>query len=116
MAGAFSTGPVAPERVALTASATGGQHAFRQFTTDAAFRGGTPEGVRIANGSVSISKPAGTMSYAGKRWAWSRWTSGWVQPGGSFSQLLPTWNAVTPANTFVQVQARVRSTSGRTSG
>ena len=41
---------------------------------------------------------------------WARWTSGWVTPGLAFTQLIPSWNVVTPANTAVQVQARVRST------
>lgn len=103
-------------RTRLVASTSAAEHAFRQITTDAAFRAGVSEGVRIADGSVQISRPSGTLSYAGSSWAWSRWTSWWVQPGQSFTQLLPTWNAVTPADTAVQMQARVRSSTGKVSG
>ena len=109
------TEPQTPERARLSASSPG-QHTFRQFTSTAAFGAGAREGIRVANGSMTISKPGGTKSFAGKRWSWSRWTSGWVQPGHAFTQLVPTWNAITPANTWVQVQARVRSSTGRVSG
>jgi len=112
--GALLTGPRTPERARLTAS-TAGQHAFRQVTTNAAFHAGRSEGVRVAAGSVTISKPVGRMSYAGRRWSWSRWTSAWIQPGQSFTQLIASWNAVTPNNTLVQVQARVRTSTGKVS-
>ena len=116
VAGALLTDPLSPERARLTASSALGQHTYRQVTTSTAFRAGTNEGTRVSGGSLTISKPIGSSTYAGKRWSYSRWTSGWVSPGHSFTQLIPTWNAVTPANTWVQVQARVRSSAGRTSG
>jgi hypothetical protein len=115
LAGAGLTDPVSHERARLTAAAPA-QHAFRMITTDAAFGAGTGEGTRVSRGSVTISKPVGRMTTAGRSWAWSRWTSWWVQPGQSFTELLPSWNVVTPAGTAVQVQARVRSSTGRTSG
>jgi len=109
------TEPHTPDRARLSASSSG-QHTFRQFSSTAAFEAGAREGIRVANGSMTISKPGGTKSFAGKRWSWSRWTSGWVQPNHTFTQLVPTWNAITPANTWVQVFARVRSSTGRVSG
>jgi hypothetical protein len=112
--GALLTGPLTPERARLTASNLG-EHTFRQITTSADFRGGHSEGVRIADGSVTISKPIGRRTVAGHSWSFSRWTSAWIRPGQSFTQLIPTWNAVTPNDTLVQVQARVRSSKGRLS-
>jgi hypothetical protein len=116
VAGALLTDPISPERARLAAGPALGQHTFRQVTSTAAFRAGVNEGTRVSSGSLRIDKPVGTTTYAGKRWAFSRWTSGWVSPGHSFTQLIPTWNAVTPAGTFVEVQARVRNSAGRTSG
>ena len=119
VAGASLTAPASPHRARLVAAAAtsgAGQHAFRYVTTDAAFRAGTNEGTAVSGGSVTMGTPAGTMAYAGTRWSWSRWTSWWVAPGQSFTELVPTWNAVTPAGTWVQVQARVRSSAGRVSG
>ena len=79
VAGALLSGPVTPERARLAASSTAGQHAFRQFTTDAAFNAGTNEGTRVSGGSLTIAQARGAPSRppaaAGR---WSRWTSGWV--------------------------------------
>jgi hypothetical protein len=116
VAGAVLTDPVRHERARLIAATTGAEHAFRQITTDAAWAGGTNEGTRVASGSITMSRPVGTMAFAGTRWSWTRWTSWWVQPGQDFTQLVPTWNAVTPTGTWVQVQARVRSSAGAISG
>ena len=118
VAGAVLTDPVRHERARLISSTTttSAAHAFRQVSTDAAWNAGTQEGTRVSGGSVTLGKPAGTLTYAGQRWSWARWTSWWVQPGQSFTQLIPSWNVVTPNGTWVQVQARVRSSTGRVSG
>jgi hypothetical protein len=115
MAGSVLTGPVTPERARLAASSTAGQHVFRTFTTDAALSAGTNQGTRVAAGSLTLATPQGSYDAAGRSWSWARWTSGWVSPGVSFSQLVPSWNAVTPVNSAIQVQARVRSTTGKAS-
>ncbi len=113
LAGVFLTDPLTPERARLTAPTSTQPHTFRPITSDANFRAGIPEGVRIANGSMTLAAPRGRLSYAGSTWSWARWTSWNVQPGQAFTQLLPTWNIATPTNTLVQIQARARSTAGR---
>lgn len=113
LAGAFLTDPSTPERARLTAPASVRPHTFTQITSDAGFRAGHSEGVRVANGSIRIGKPRGRLTYAGAKWAWARWTSRVVQPGQTFTQLVPTWKVATPPRTQVQVQARVLSTAGR---
>src|SRR6201999_1090846 len=110
--GAVLTDPVTPERARLGASSTASPHAFRSFTSDAGFTSGTNEGTRVSGGAVRISKTQGTLSSAGRRWAWSRWTSPWVRTSHPFTQLIPSWDVSTPANTAVLVRARIRSTSG----
>jgi hypothetical protein len=104
---------VTPERARLAASSTAGQHAFRSFSTDAAFAAGTNEGTRASAGALRITKPLGNWRTAGRTWAWSRWTSAWVHPGRPFTQLIPSWNVVTPQDTAVLVQARIHTASGR---
>ena len=115
LAGTLLTDHVTDDRARL-AAATPAKHAFRMITTDAGFRAGTNEGTRVSHGSVTIDKRMGRLTAAGRSWSWSRWTSVWVQPGLSFTHLIPSWNVVTPVGTAVQVQARVRSSTGRTSG
>ena len=114
--GALLVHPVSRERAHLTTATSNRPNTFTQITSDANYRAGISEGVRIASGSVSMSSPRGRLTYAGKSWAWSRWTSWNVQPGQSFTQLVPTWNITTPPGTLVMVQARARSTAGRFSG
>ncbi len=112
--GVMLTDPLQPERAELAASPA--RHTFRPVTTDAAFRAGTNEGTRVASGSLTMARDVGRISYGGRSWAWARWTSGWVSPGHRFNELVPSWNVVTPADTWVMVQARVRSNTGRASG
>ncbi len=111
VAGAVLTDPVVHERARL-AAASPGKHRMTHITTDAAFRAGTSEGVRVGGGALSIERPRGRLRYAGKRWAWTRWTSPNISPQQPFTQLVPSWKAATPAKTFVMVQARARSTTG----
>lgn len=113
VAGAVLTDPLHPERARLAASSTAGQHAFRSFTSDAAFAAGTTRGTRVSGGALRISRTVGTLTTAGHRWAWAGWTSAWVHPAHAFTQLIPSWNATTPPKTAVAVQARIRSTDGR---
>jgi hypothetical protein len=115
LAGAVLSQPVDPDRAHLTAAGSP-QSAFRQLTSDADWRAGAVEGVRVGSGSLTIGRPAGRIGYAGRTWSWTRWTSAWVSPGQSFTELVPSWNAVTPARTQVWVQARVRSSAGAVSG
>ena len=116
--GAVLADPVRHERAHLTAATAtpSAQHSFRQLTTDAAFRAGAQEGTRVAGGSLRIATPRGRTTWAGRSWSWARWTSPWVDPGQTFTQLVPTWNVTTPPRTLVLVQARVHSTSGYLSG
>ncbi len=114
VAGSLLSDPVVPERARLAASSAG-QHAFRQFTTTAALAAGTHQGTRARAGSLRMTRPMGRITAAGRSWSWARWTSGWVTPRASFTELIPSWDAITPRGTALQVQARVQSTTGRIS-
>ena len=115
VAGGVLSGPVNPDRARLAAAVTP-RSALDSTSSSAAFARGTSEGITIASGSITAGRAAGTTTVAGKPFSWSRWTSPWVSPGISFTQLVPTWDAVTPAGTAVRVVARLRSTTGATSG
>lgn len=102
--------------LASATNSTAGQHQFSRVTSDVDYRAGVGEGVRIAGGSMTMASPKGQLAYAGRSWSWSRWTSATIRPGQRFTQLVPTWNISTPADTLVQVQARVHSTGAALSG
>ena len=109
-----------PDRSAAPRSVPGwrpppaaGQHAFRQVTTDAAFRAGAQRG-HPGLGRRAADQPDPGPDHLGRpSWSWARWTSGWVAPGQTFTQLVPTLERRHSAEHAVQVQARVRSTAGR---
>ncbi len=116
--GAVLADPVRHERAHLAAASTSvaAQHSFQQLTSDAAFRTGLQEGTRISGGSLSMATPRGRLTWGGRSWSWTRWTSPWLNPGQVFTQLIPTWNVITPPRTLVLVQTRVHSTAGYLSG
>ena len=118
VAGGVLSGPVEPHRARLAAAtpAAAPRTVLSSTSSSAAFAAGTVEGVQVAAGSITFGRAAGTTPVAGGRWAWTRWTSPWTTPGNAFTQLVPSWDAVTPAGTALRVVARVRSATGATSG
>jgi hypothetical protein len=92
-----------------------GVSSLNRFTTAADFASGTARTARYADGAL---RPDGTMrvrKVAGRSYAVSRWTSAWVPPGQSFTELVPSWSARTPHGSWVQVMVRVRDSAGRLS-
>jgi hypothetical protein len=57
-----------------------------------------------------ISK--GARQWGGHPYAYSAWTTPWVTPAHPFTQLIPSWNATTPAGSWIQVLVQVRDGAG----
>ncbi|RNM17345.1 C39 family peptidase [Nocardioides pocheonensis] len=83
--------------------------------TAADFAGGRARGTAVANGALTLARPIGSRTVAGVRYDFARWTSGWVAPGQSFTELVPSWAARTPGGSWLQVLVRVRDSQGRVS-
>jgi hypothetical protein len=84
---------------------------YTAWDTDAAFARGTADGVRAESGWLRLDRPR-------LRWRGydaGRWTSPWVRPGFSLTELVASWQARTPGDSWVQLSARGRTASGRTS-
>jgi hypothetical protein len=62
--------------------------------------------VRLAN-PRSATNPAG--SYNGERYYWGTLTSPLYKTSTRFDTLVPSWNASTPAGTWMELEVRVRS-------
>ncbi|MFN8107233.1 MAG: peptidase C39 family protein [Nocardioidaceae bacterium] len=79
---------------------------------------GVTQGVTTSGNVVRLSKPTSKRRYAKRTWRYGSWTSGWVRPraGWSFDQVVPSWSATTPKNTFVEIKMRARTTTGAISG
>ncbi len=62
-----------------------------------------------------MDAPVATRSYAGRRYAVAQWVSPWRTPGFDLTELIASWDARTPGNSWIEVQVRGRTGSGRTS-
>jgi hypothetical protein len=88
---------------------------YQQWDTPAQLRTGTLDGVRLTKGKLRISRPVGTTRYATQSYGYGHWTSKWTRPGFGLTELVPSWNATTTGDSWVQVQVRGRSEHGQRS-
>lgn len=74
---------------------------------------GSHDHVRVARGALRLDLPERTRRYAGRTYDVGTWTTPWVSPGFTLTELIASWDARTPAGTFVEVQVRGRTADGR---
>ncbi len=97
------------------------QISYREWDTQQQLRGGRFAGTRSVRGVLELTEPIGTVrhtdpyGYRPKSYELGRWSSPWAAPGFAFDELIPSWDATTPRDSWVQVQVRGRSESGRVS-
>ncbi|MFC9430564.1 peptidase C39 family protein [Streptomyces sp. NPDC056987] len=91
------------------------------WTSYADWRAGAANGVRAVSGarpSLVIATPAGSTTYAdphtGKTtpWEYATWTSPLYHPKVPATEVIASWNASTPAGTWLQVELRGRYGDG----
>lgn len=95
-----------------------GHVSFRAWRTGD-FDTGTHHGTAPGPDGFELVEPAGTRSYVDphadgqerRPYAWAAWLSPAVTPGHPFTELVPSWNARTPDDSWVEVEART-STDG----
>jgi hypothetical protein len=79
------------------------------------WRRGTTAGTTVRNGRLSFAEPVATTSADGRSYDVARWTSQWVEPGYSFTELIASWSAKTPKDSWIEIKVRGRGSEGRTS-
>jgi hypothetical protein len=82
---------------------------YAQWDTGASLRSGAREGLRVKRGALVLDDAGAHRSYQGTRYDVGTWTSPWSSPGYGFTQLVASWSAVTPKNSWVEVRVRVSS-------
>ncbi|WP_209717677.1 peptidase C39 family protein [Marmoricola sp. OAE513] len=107
----LSSGPVDSVRLAATPV----KSSYGAFTSTADFARGTRGGTTISAGTVHLGSPVGTRKIGDKSYEYATWTSPWVTPKQTFTQLVPSWTASTPTGSLVQVLVTVRNTAGTVS-
>jgi hypothetical protein len=102
--GAPASAAPAPRRIVYT-----------DWTSTADFESGTLQGATVSRGRLVMDAPVATRRYAGHRYGVAQWVSPWRTPGFGLTELIASWNARTPGNSWIEVQVRGRTGGGRTS-
>lgn len=79
------------------------------------WRTGTKEGVRIRKGELVLAAPDLSRRYRGARYDVGQWTSAWTSPGFGLTELIASWDARTPRNSWVEIRVRGRAGTTRSS-
>ncbi len=130
---ALSASALAPAASPLSAAATAATAASRAATAAPArraadrpiaytqwdgakqWRTGSFSGTRVKRSRLVLGDPTSTRRYDGRVYEQGRWTSPWVAPGFGLSELIPSWSALTPRDSWVEIRVRGRDAAGRTS-
>ncbi|MFC5175759.1 peptidase C39 family protein [Nocardioides taihuensis] len=89
---------------------------YHAWDTQARLADGRATGVEVRRGAVTVAaEPAGHRKYDGRRYATGRWVSPWHAPGFGYTELVASWQARTPGDSFVEVAVRGRTAAGRVS-
>jgi hypothetical protein len=82
--------------------------AFARWADAGTLRAGSLSGLRLKHGTLVIKDSARRhRAYQGTRYDVGTWTSPPVAPGFRFTQLVASWSALTPRNSWVEVRVRV---------
>ncbi|MCU1679842.1 MAG: Conserved putative secreted protein [Amycolatopsis sp.] len=91
---------------------------YHQWTGSGAFREGKLDGLTTDRGGLRISRPIGSIQHTEpalgttKTYEFGQWTSPAYRQGFDATQLIASWNASTPAKTWLQVEARGTTSTG----
>ncbi|MET8278823.1 C39 family peptidase [Micromonospora sp. NPDC005174] len=114
-----TTAPAAAARPASPAHDE--QITFQDWSGPADWHHGSQAGTRVAPGphaGVTLGRPAGTTEYADphtgatRTWEYGTWTSPVTRIGFDATELIASWNAQTPAGTWIQVEMQGGYTNG----
>lgn len=98
-----TAGPVDADRVVAR------EIAHAAWDSPAELREGTLSGVRVRRGSLVLGTPAALRHYANKTYDAGRWISPWTTPGFGLTELVASWSATTPGDSWIEVEVRGRS-------
>jgi hypothetical protein len=95
---------------------------FHQWNSPIGFRGGSAAGTRSTLAGLTIGQPVGQLDYTDpdlgttRPYQYATWTSPTHYLGFGADQLVASWNADTPAGTWLQVEMRGRTNGGAQTG
>ncbi|WP_372728925.1 C39 family peptidase [Nocardioides sp.] len=104
--------PATAAAAPAAAAAEPRQIGYAQWTSGADFRSGRLLGVRSSKGRVTLKEPTRQRRYDGRRYDMGTWISPWVASPFDFTELVASWVARTPRDSWIEVQVRGRDRAG----
>src|SRR3977135_333847 len=86
------------------------------------FRSGRLDGLTAERGGLRVGKPIGTVEPTEPKlgttrtYEYGQWTSPDYRQGFDATQLVTSWNAVTPEKTWLQVEVKAKTATGTETG
>jgi hypothetical protein len=99
--------PVPSEALGGRSDASARQVSFARWEGGPALRTGARSGLRVRHGALVLQDTTKRRAYRGTTYDVGAWTSAPVSPGFGFTQLVASWSAATPANSWVEVRVKV---------
>ncbi|GAA1916872.1 peptidase C39 family protein [Nocardioides lentus] len=97
---------VAAATPSASAETTGRRITYREWATGPQLAKGARQHTYVAKGAVRLRTGAPVVSVGGQRWSAGSWTSPWTRPGYGLTELVASWDATTPGNSWVRVEVR----------
>ncbi|WP_200208872.1 C39 family peptidase [Micromonospora coerulea] len=94
------------------------QITWQGWSGDAGWQAGTAAGTLVTPAGLTLGTPVGTTVYkdphakSKRTWAYGTWTTPLTEVGFGASELVASWNADTPAGTWIQVELQGTYTTG----
>ncbi|GAA4574097.1 peptidase C39 family protein [Micromonospora coerulea] len=115
-------GTTAPAGAATQVTAESVTHdeqiTWQGWSGDAGWQAGTAAGTLVSPAGLTLGTPVGTTAYkdphakSKRTWAYGTWTTPLTEVGFGASELVASWNADTPAGTWIQVELQGTYTTG----
>lgn len=86
--------------------------ALTQWDSGASLRAGARDGLVVHAGRLSLGETTALRTWSGRQYDVGRWVSPWATPGFSLTELVASWSATTPGDSWLEVSVRGRSGSG----
>jgi Peptidase_C39 like family len=96
--------------------------AYHAYDSVADFSSGSFDGTTATANGLRITNPVGQLNYtdpfgdgSAKTYDYGTWTSPVVTPGFNYTELISSWNASTPGDSWIEVSVRGTAETGATS-
>lgn len=76
---------------------------------------GRTAGTELRRGRLFLAEPVATRTLGGTTYDVGRWVSRWARPGFGFTELVASWEAKTPGDSWVEIEVRGQDATGRRS-